>query len=121
MYEIVGLTFPFFALIFLGYLCGKIFKLPQAGLAWLTVYIVYVALPALFYDLIAKTPFEKLLSFGFVFTALFATRRTWAVGPQPAQGKVRRIAVAPVDVQQARAPVDGDVARASGRIECHDV
>ena len=73
MYEIVGLTFPFFALIFLGYLCGKIFKLPQAGLAWLTVYIVYVALPALFYDLIAKTPFEKLLSFGFVFTALFAT------------------------------------------------
>ena len=79
MQQILGLTFPFFALIFLGYAAGKLFKIPQAGLAWLSTYIVYIALPALFFELISKTPFEQLLSFSFVMGAIFATYCAFAL------------------------------------------
>ncbi|MGE0846699.1 MAG: AEC family transporter [Flavobacteriaceae bacterium] len=79
MQEILGLTFPFFGLIFVGFAAGKIFKVPHEGLAWLSTYLVWFALPALFFELIAKTPFEQLLSFGFVLTAVFSTYCAFAI------------------------------------------
>lgn len=64
---------PFFGLIFLGFLGGKIIKLPAEGLAWLNIFIVYFALPALFFQLLSETPFEQLAQWSFVFTTTFAT------------------------------------------------
>ena len=34
---------PFFGLIFLGFVCGKLVKYPEAGLQWMNFFIVYVA------------------------------------------------------------------------------
>lgn len=70
---ILSLSLPFFGIIFIGYACGKIKKLPADGLAWLNFFIIYVALPALFFQLISKTPFEQLTDWPFVATTTFAT------------------------------------------------
>ncbi|HVI29334.1 AEC family transporter [Hansschlegelia sp.] len=73
MTDVAGLALPFFGLIFLGFLCGRIAKAPQSGLAWFNIYIVYVAVPALYFVLISKTPFEELANVGFVAVTTAAT------------------------------------------------
>ena len=39
----------------------------------MTTFIIYVALPALFFQLLAKTPFAKLAEWGFIFGSVFST------------------------------------------------
>jgi len=56
MFEVINLVTPLFAIIFLGYVSGKLIKLPVEGLVWLSFFVVYIALPALFFQLLAKTP-----------------------------------------------------------------
>ena len=73
MLAIIGLIFPFFALIGLGFGTGRIVKRPLEGLAWLNVFIVYLALPALFFQLLSKTPVEQLANPGFVGATTLAT------------------------------------------------
>ncbi|MFG1358154.1 AEC family transporter [Xanthobacter pseudotagetidis] len=73
MTDLIGLAFPFFGLIFLGYFCGRVVKLPEAGLAWLSFFIIYVALPALFYRIVAQTPFEELANGAFILAVLAST------------------------------------------------
>ncbi len=46
MTSVASLAMPFFGLIFLGFVCGKLMKYPEAGLQWMNFFIVYVALPA---------------------------------------------------------------------------
>ena len=56
MSDLIGLfnlLAPFFGLIGLGFFCGKVVKRPEAGLAWMQFFLIYVALPCLFYTLIA--------------------------------------------------------------------
>ena len=48
MLDIINLALPFFGLIFIGFACGKLRQIPDAGLAWMNFFILYVALPALF-------------------------------------------------------------------------
>lgn len=66
MPSIATLAMPFFGLIFLGFFCGKVVRHPEAGLQWMNFFIVYVALPALFYKLISVTPLEQLANWPFV-------------------------------------------------------
>ncbi|WP_350333976.1 AEC family transporter [Coralliovum pocilloporae] len=73
MLEVLGLALPFFGLIFLGFGAGKIVKLPLEGLAWMNVFIVYVALPALFFRLVSQTPFDQLTNWAYFGTTTFAT------------------------------------------------
>ncbi|MFG1223212.1 AEC family transporter [Xanthobacter wiegelii] len=73
MSDLFGLAFPFFGLIFLGYFCGRRVKLPEAGLAWLSFFIIYVALPALFYRIVAQTPFHELANPAFIVAVLAST------------------------------------------------
>lgn len=73
MQQVLTLSMPFFGLIFLGYLGGKLVRHPQDGLAWLNTFIVYFALPALFFQLLSETPFEQLAQWSFVLTTTFAT------------------------------------------------
>ncbi|MFG1417486.1 AEC family transporter [Xanthobacter sp. V0B-10] len=79
MSDLFGLVFPFFGLIFLGYFCGRLVRLPEAGLAWLTFFIIYVALPALFYRIVAQTPFEELANPAFILAVVCSTATTAAV------------------------------------------
>ncbi len=73
MFDVINLVLPLFGLIFLGFFAAKLVKLPIEGLAWMNFFIVYVALPALFYRLLAKTPVEQFASVGFIAISVFAT------------------------------------------------
>lgn len=73
MSEIAALVLPLFGLIFLGYMIARITKQPEAAMGWLNTFIIYAALPALFFKLLAKTPVEQLASWDFIFANLSAT------------------------------------------------
>ena len=73
MLDILNLAFPFFGLILIGFACGKLRKIPDAGLAWMNFFILYVALPALFFRILSKTPFEQLAQIDFVKATVLAT------------------------------------------------
>jgi malonate transporter len=73
MSDVVGLVLPFFGLIFLGFFVARITRQPVGALGWMNTFIVYVALPALFFQLLAKTPFERLTEWTFILGALLAT------------------------------------------------
>ncbi|MBB1247527.1 AEC family transporter [Rhizobium sp. G21] len=73
MAEISALVIPFFGLILLGYISGRVRKLDAAALGWLNFFIVYIALPALFFKIIGRTPIAELTRFDFILTSLAAT------------------------------------------------
>jgi predicted permease len=47
MINILNLALPYFGLIFIGFACGRSKGLPEAGLAWMNFFLLYVSLPAL--------------------------------------------------------------------------
>ena len=61
MIDILNLALPFFGLIFIGFACGKLRQIPDAGLAWMNFFILYVSLPALFFRILSKTPFGRFV------------------------------------------------------------
>lgn len=71
--DILNLTLPYFGIIFIGFACGKLKRLPEPGLAWMTFFILYVSLPAVFFRIMAKTPFEKLAQWHFIAATSLAT------------------------------------------------
>ena len=73
MSDVVGLVLPFFGLIFLGFLVARITRQPVEALGWMNTFIIYVALPALFFQLLAKTPFDQLTEWTFIFGSVFST------------------------------------------------
>jgi predicted permease len=73
MADVAGLALPFFGVIFLGYLAGRIWRNDESGLVWLNVFVIYFALPALFFRLISETPIEELANGRFVLATTFST------------------------------------------------
>lgn len=73
IHGVLDLSLPFFGLIGLGFICGRIMPLPEEGLTWMNFFIVYVSLPALFINLISVTPFEQLGNYPFVLTTTSVT------------------------------------------------
>ena len=97
MTDVIGLAMPFFGLIALGFLCGKLFGTAEEGLGWFNVYIVYVAVPALYFVLISRTPFEELANVGFVAITTSATLTAFlislAIGLAASKGDLREAAI----------------------------
>ena len=79
MIDIIGLVLPFFGLIFIGFMLGRIRHEPIEALAWMNIFVVYVALPALFFQLLARTPIEELTEWGFIFGSVFSTYIIFAI------------------------------------------
>ena len=79
MIDVLNLALPFFGLIFIGFACGKIKQIPDTALAWMNFFIVYVALPALFYRILAQTPLEQLAQVDFIFATTLSTFWAFAV------------------------------------------
>ena len=79
MADIIGLVLPFFGMILLGYVVAKITKQPVEALGWLNTFIIYIALPALFYKLVAKTPIEQLTRVDFIVANISATYLVFAL------------------------------------------
>jgi predicted permease len=73
MLDVLSLIIPFFGLIAIGFLTAKLNKAPIEGLAWLNIFIVYLALPALFIKILAETPVQELTRWDFIFTNLAVT------------------------------------------------
>lgn len=73
MVEISGLILPLFGLIFLGYLTARIADQPVEALGWLNIFVVYLALPALFFKLLSRTPIEQLTRLDFIVANLAST------------------------------------------------
>lgn len=97
MSEVITLALPFFGLIFLGYGAGRIGNLPEAGLAWLNFFVVYCALPALFFRLLSETPIDQITNWGFVFGTTFSTYVAFALafclGVIVTSGRIREATV----------------------------
>jgi predicted permease len=73
MLDVLNLALPYFGLIFIGFASGKLKQIPDTALAWMNFFIVYVALPALFYRILAQTPLEQLAQVDFIFATTLAT------------------------------------------------
>ena len=73
MLDVVELVLPLFGLIFLGYIAGRLARIPFEGLSWMNFFIVYIALPALFYQLLSNTPVEQFSQVGFIAASILAT------------------------------------------------
>ncbi|MER2604754.1 MAG: AEC family transporter [Siculibacillus sp.] len=100
MPQVLNLALPFFGLIFIGWACGKWRRLPAEGLAWLNFFIVYVSLPALFFQLLSKTPIEQLTQWSYIATTTAATGAMFAlalvVGLAFNRGALREAAITAV-------------------------
>ena len=82
MSDLVGLfnlLAPFFGLIGLGFLCGRLSRQPAAGLAWMQFFLIYVALPCLFFALIADKPLSELANWSFILATTLCTALVFAV------------------------------------------
>jgi malonate transporter len=78
MIDVINLALPFFGLIFIGFACGKLKRIPDTALAWMNFFIIYVALPALFFRILARTPLAQLAQVNFILATTLST--FWAFG-----------------------------------------
>jgi malonate transporter len=79
MADVLSLALPFFGLILLGFASGRMVRLPESGLAWLNFFILYVALPPLFFQLVSRTPFEQLANGRFILATTLSTALTFLI------------------------------------------
>ena len=82
MSELIGLfnlLAPFFGLIALGFFCGKVVHQHEAGLAWMQFFLIYVALPCLFFRLIADKPLDELANWPFIAVTTLCTFLAFAL------------------------------------------
>ena len=79
MLDVINLAAPFFGLIFVGLFCGKLKQIPDTGLAWMNFFLIYVALPCLFYRVLAQTPLERLNNPPFIVATMLTTGTMFAL------------------------------------------
>ncbi|MBX9910680.1 MAG: AEC family transporter [Beijerinckiaceae bacterium] len=77
--NLFNLVAPFFGLILLGFAIGRYKRLPEEGLAWLQYFLIFIALPCLFYRLIADKPLSELSNWGFVVATTLSTYCAFAL------------------------------------------
>ena len=73
MFQVVELVVPLFGLILLGYVAGRLKRLPVEGLAWMNFFIVYIALPALFFNILASTPVSEFANVNYLLHTTLGT------------------------------------------------
>lgn len=71
----------FFGLIALGFAAGRFVKRPEgaAGLAWMQFFVIYAALPCLFFRLLADKPLDRFFEPRFVAATTLATATAFAL------------------------------------------
>ena len=80
MLDVLNLALPFFGLIFLGFLFGKLkTDIPESGMAWMNFFLIYVSLPCLFYRVLATTPLEQINNPRFIVGTVSATTSVFAL------------------------------------------
>ncbi len=79
MINVLNLALPYFGVVFIGFACGKLKALPEAGLAWMNFFLLYVSLPALLFGIMLRTPFAELNNPPFLLATTLATVIAFAV------------------------------------------
>ncbi|WP_419913383.1 AEC family transporter [Hoeflea sp.] len=79
MSQITALILPLFGLIFLGYVTARLVQQPSDALGWLNIFVLYLALPALFFKLLSQTPIEELARMDFILASLLSTYSIFAI------------------------------------------
>lgn len=79
MYDVFSLVIPFFGIVFAGFVVARLTRQPVEALGWMNTFVIYVALPALFFQLVSKTPIEQLKAWGFIFSSVFCTYAIFAL------------------------------------------
>lgn len=79
MIDVLNLALPYFGLIFIGFACGKLKQIPDTALGWMNFFIVYVALPALFYRILSRTPLSQLAQVEFILATTLGTALAFAI------------------------------------------
>jgi malonate transporter len=79
MADVFSLALPFFGLIALGFASGKFARMPEDGMAWLNFLVIYLALPALFFQTMSQTPIEELANARFIAATVCCTFLTFIV------------------------------------------
>jgi malonate transporter len=88
--SILLVTFPFFALVFCGYIATRRAMLPQLAIPGLNTFVLYFALPCMLYRFSAGTPIAQLLNATliavYVLCALLIVALTVAVTRKAGKG-----------------------------------
>ncbi len=71
MLEVLRVTFPFFALVFCGYVAARKGLLPLEAIPGLNGFVLFFALPCMLFRFGASTPIAQLLDAGVFLTYLF--------------------------------------------------
>ncbi|MHA1553314.1 MAG: AEC family transporter, partial [Alphaproteobacteria bacterium] len=79
MNEIAGIIVPFFGMILLGFAAGRFELVKAAGLSGLNFFVFYMAMPALFFQLVSATPLSAFQGFSFILATTFATYCVFAI------------------------------------------
>lgn len=79
MLSVFNLVLPFFGLIFLGFFVARINRQPLEALGWMNTFIVYVALPAMFFQILSRTPVSELTQWGFIIGCTASTFYIFAI------------------------------------------
>ena len=75
----LNVLLPFFGLIAAGFAAGRFRLVTPVSLAGLESFAVWVALPVLYFHLIATAPAGSIPGWGFVVATVFATYCTFAI------------------------------------------
>lgn len=98
MDRLLELAIPFFGPIVIGFLAGRLRKPTAEGLTWLNFFVIYVALPPVFYQVISKTPFKELTNFAYIGSTLLgsylAYSLTFLIAYVVLHGRTKEAAVA---------------------------
>lgn len=79
MLSVFNLVLPFFGLIFLGFFVARINRQPLEALGWMNTFIIYVALPAMFFQILSRTPVSELTQWGFIIGCTASTFCIFAI------------------------------------------
>ena len=79
MYNVLGLVLPLFGLILLGYIVARVTRQPLEALGWMNTFIIYIALPALFFKILSETPIERFTEWGYILGSAFSTYTIFAI------------------------------------------
>jgi predicted permease len=101
MLQVFALVAPLFGLIIFGFIAGKMARIRLDGLGWMNFFIIYVALPAMIYHLLSKTPVSEFASVNFVIVTTSATFYMFVLSFFIAmlRGRGKRSAIGPATIQ----------------------
>jgi malonate transporter and related proteins len=77
--EILDLALPFFGLVVLGVVAARLWTVGDQGLEWLNIFLIWFALPALIFLVVAAAPFEKLIDWPYVAATTSATATAFMI------------------------------------------